>query len=70
MIHGGLMGKVKAFFIVLVLASCGAFVGAFLLGLLVHLVYAPYTVETAFYCGVGAAIGCGPLNAIIAAIRA
>lgn len=64
------MEKVKVFFVVLVLASVGAFVVAFLLGLLVHLFYAPYTIETAFFCGVGAALGCGPVNAVFAAIRA
>jgi VIT1/CCC1 family predicted Fe2+/Mn2+ transporter len=64
------MEKVKAFFIVLVLASVSSFVLAFLLGLLVGVFYAPYTIETAFSCGVGIALGCGPMNAIFAAIRA
>lgn len=64
------MEKVKAFFVVLVLVSVGAFVVAFLLGLLAHLFYAPYTIETALFCGVGTALGCGPVNAIFAAIRA
>ena len=64
------MKKLKAFFIVLVLASAGGFIGAFLLGLLVHLFYAPYTIETAFFCGVGTALGCGPINAVFAAISA
>ncbi len=64
------MEKVKAFFVMLVLASVGGFVLAFLLGLLVHLFYAPYTIETAFFCGVGTALGCGLGDAIFAAIRA
>ena len=68
-LNGGFMEKVKAFFVVLVFASVGGFVGAFLLGLLVHLFYAPFTIETAFFCGVGIALGCGPVNAIFAAIK-
>ena len=64
------MEKLKAFFIVLVLASVGGFVGAFLLGLLVHFIYPLFTIETAFFCGVGTALGCAPANAIFAAILA